>query len=91
MADTSAKSRLGTSQCISGIIEGGRRCRIFPSQEKRYCRERVIVERWKRCRREAEEMRSLIQILYGASQFLGLFSKKPTDWENTAPTMAAEN
>jgi hypothetical protein len=51
----------------------------------------VIVERWKRCRREAKEMRSLIQIHYGASQFLGLISKKPTDWENTGPTMAAEN
>jgi hypothetical protein len=50
----------------------------------------AIVERWKRGRREAEEMSSLILIRYGASQFLGLISKKPTDWENTAPTMAAE-
>jgi hypothetical protein len=50
----------------------------------------VIVEIWKRGCREAEEMRSLILIRYGASQFLGLISKKPTDWENTAPTMAAE-
>lgn len=90
MTDMSAKSRLGTSQCISGIIESGRRCRILPGQERGYCREMAIVERWKRGRREAEEMSSLILIRYGASQFLGLISKKPTDWENTAPTMAAE-